>query len=189
MPVIPMKRALKYPVIMKILAAAALLQFFLSGCSSPTVKIFKKNNIVAIPVDKARRTREEIDRYATYAVYFKLEKAVDSIRIRISAEYVADIIGTRKTRETYFIVEKIIDARKFKNTDVRYFYSEMGRNFDAEWNAAKGLVLVSEKGSPFKALDGNSIYRIRFTPFSSENFVFAVTIDADCGVTFMDEIK
>jgi hypothetical protein len=171
---------------LRILAAAALLHYFFVGCASSAVQAYKKSSTISIPRDKARMTRDEIDRYETHEVYFKLDKAVDSIKIGITAVFVADIAGTKESRVTYFIVDKIIDVKKLRNADVRRIYSEIGRNFDLDWNAKKEIVITSERGSPFKALDEDSVCRIRYTTFSRENFVYTITIDADCGVTFMD---
>jgi hypothetical protein len=172
-----------------ILAVAAVLHYFFVGCASAAVQAYKKSSTISIPRDKARITRDEIDRYKTHAVYFKLDKAVDSIKIGITAVFVSDIAGTKESRITYFIVDKIIDVKKFRNAGVRRIYSEIGRNFNLDWNAKKEIVIASENGSPFKALDGTSVYRIRYTTFSRENFVYTITIDADCGVTFMDGIR
>jgi hypothetical protein len=183
-----MDKTPSFAMALRSLAAAAALHCFLVGCASTAVHVYEKRSTVSIARGKAVLTRDEIDGYATHELYFRLDKPVDSIRIGITSVFVADIAGTKESRLTYFIVEKIIDVKKSGNTGVRRFYSEVGRNFDLEWNAKKEIIIASEEGSPFKALEGDSVYRIRYTTFSPEDFVYTITIDADCGITFMNGI-
>lgn len=137
----------------------------------------------------AKRAADPIDRYAAFVQHFRLEKDAEAITIGITAEYVADITGTKKTKKTYFIVEKLIDMSRFTDRAGKQLYAEAGRNFDADWNREKELTLTSSKSEFFKKLDAASTYRIRFTTFSPDPVDFTITIDADCGTTFIDNVK
>jgi len=169
---------------------ALLIATLMPACATgPVILKYKYNNVKSIAGGEAVRTVDQIDRYDTLIAYFKLGKPVNEISINILAEYVADITGAKKTKKTYFIVEKIVDMSKYKYRDMKYLYAEIGRNFDPDWNREKELVIASNKTVPFKALDENSIYRIRFTTFSTEDTDYAITINADCEVTFIGSVE
>ena len=175
---------------MSSLLCVLLLASLMSGCATgPQIRRYKYSSVKSIIGSEAVRTNDQIDRYATLATYFKLGKAVDEISIGITAEYVADITGAKKIKKTYFIVEKIVDMTNYKIRNLKYLYAEIGRNYDADWNREKEITLASNKTVPFKALDEKSIYRIRFTTFSTEDTDFVITIGADCEVTFMDDME
>lgn len=182
-----MNRAMVSTIISTFLIIAALIPVCLSGCSSGAVRNYKKSKVITIPSGEALQSQEKIDKYDTFMIYFKMEREVKSVRVGIISEYIADISGTKKALASYFIVEKAIDVNQFKNIKARYVYPEIGRNFDAtDWTREKEITLVSEHGNPFKALESNSVYRIRFTAFSSENIDFTLKIEADCDVAFLD---
>ena len=179
-----------------IIALAGLPVLTGSGCASasPTAadkkaRTYKHSSVKTLSSIEATRSADPIDRYAASMIFFKLDKASEALSISISAEYTADVTGTRKTRKTYFVVEKIIDMSGLNNRKDKYFYAEIGRNFDPDWNRQKELTLVSSVSEPFKNLDGNSLYRLRYTTFSTESVDFTITINADCGVTFLDDIN
>jgi hypothetical protein len=178
-------------IIINILSlSAALMPSCASGGPAQAARTYKQSQAVTIPAGTAIRSKEEIDGSESYMVYFKLGKAVDSIRIGMNSEYVADILGTKKTLELYFIVEKAIPAEHFKNIKTRYLFTEIGKNFDiTDWTRGKEITIVSEKGSPLKALEDGPAYRIRFTAFSTESLDFMINIEADCEVTFMNNIE
>lgn len=136
-----------------------------------------------------RHAGDPIDRYPAFAQHFRLEKEIEAMTVGISAEYVADITGAKKTKKTYFIVEKRIDMSRFASITRKDLYAEIGRNFDAEWNREKELTLISDTSDFFKKLDAEAIYRIRFTTFSPDPVDFTITIEADCGITFIEETR
>jgi hypothetical protein len=169
----------------------ALLAVSPSGCT-PNLKerSYRNTAVSAVPIAAAARTNDRIDRYETYASYFRIGKAVESMKVGVSAEYVADIMGTKKTRNSYFIVEKVIDMSRLGNRNLTHLHAELGRNFTGDWTRNdKEISLVSSKSEPFKNLDADSLYRIRYTTFANENFTFTVTIKADCAVTFEEAPK
>ncbi|MBN2158312.1 MAG: hypothetical protein JW807_02875 [Spirochaetes bacterium] len=168
-----------------LLLAAALSATLTSGCVSiQKERSFKQSSVTTVSIENAVPCRDMIDRYTTYMVYFRLEKPVDALSVSVTAEYVADITGAKKSRKTYFIVEKIVDMSRFKNRNLKDLHAEIGRNYDADWNRGKELTLISNDTEPFKSLDADSTYRIRFTAFALENFEFTITVNADCAVTF-----
>ncbi len=173
-----------------LLIICALLVLSVSGCTANLrEKSYRNTAVSAVPLEKAVRTNDRIDRYATYVSYFRLGKDVESMRVGVTAEYVADIMGTKKTRTSYFVVEKIIDMSRLKNKNLTRLHSELGRNFNSDWNRDLEITLASNKSEPFKSLDAVSLYRVRYTAFAEENFTFTVTIQADCAVTFVEEPK
>src|SRR4030042_877526 len=160
------------------------------GCATgQRPRAFKESHAKTLSRAEAPRSFELIDNYETFVIHFRLAKDAPALSVGISAEYVADITGAKKTRKTYFIVEKIIDMSQFKNANLKYLYAELGRNFDAEWNREREITLVSNKIEPFKNLDAGSTYRTRYTTFSNANFEYIITINPDCGVTFIDHYK
>ncbi len=181
--------------ILMIIALAGLPALFASGCATTGQKNqekerkYKQSSVKAFSSIAATKSVDMIDRHATSMLFFKLDKSVDALSIGITAEYTADIMGTKKTKKAYFIIEKTIDMSHFKLAKNKIHYAEIGRNFDADWNREKEITLVSNKTVPFKDLDGSSLYRIRFTIFSPETVDYTIRINADCAVTFMDDFK
>jgi len=181
--------------VLLIVALAGLPALAGSGCASAYTtadkksRAFKQSSVKTLSSIEAVKSADPIDRYPASMIFFKLDKNAEALSVNITAEYTADVTGTRKTKKTYFILEKIIDMSNLKNRKDKYFYAEIGRNFDPDWNRQKEIILVSSSSEPFKNLDGNSLYRIRFTTFSTTNVDFTITINADCGVTYLDEIN
>lgn len=178
--------------ILLIIFLAGLPALFASGCAATGQKKewkFKQSSVKTLSSIEATKSADMIDRHATSMMFFKLDKSVDALSIGITAEYTADIMGTKKTKKTYFIIEKTINMSHFKLAKNKIHYAEIGRNFDADWNREKEITLVSNKTVPFKDLDGGSLYRIRFTIFSPETVDYTIRINANCAVTFMDDIK
>ncbi len=181
--------------VLLISALAGLPALVGSGCASASTtadkksRTFKQGSAKTLSSIEAAKSADPIDRYPASMIFFKLDKNAEALSINISAEFIADVTGRKKTKKTYFIVEKVIDMSSLKNRKDKYFYAEIGRNYDPDWNRQKEITLVSSKSEPFKNLDGNSLYRIRFTTFSTENVDFTITINADCGVTYLDEIN
>ena len=175
-------------IITAILALAVTAPVIGAGCSAAQrVKSYKQSFTAVVASRTAPRSPVKIDQHPAYAVYFRLDRAVRSIRVGITAEYIADIAGTRKQRKVYFVIEKMIDTSQFKNREIKYIFSDLGRNFDTDWTRVREIELASVKNDLFRSLDGNSMYRIRYTTFSNEDFDFTIKIEADCGVAFVDE--
>jgi hypothetical protein len=168
----------------------ALLALSMPGCTGNIRnKSYRNNKTAIVAADKSARTNDSIEKNATYASYFRLSKDVDTIKIGVILEYVSDILGTKKTRNVYFIVEKVIDMTKLKNPRLTSLHAELGRNFDNDWNRDADITLVSDREQPFKTLDAGSLYRVRYTTFAEENYTFIVTVKADCDITFVEAPK
>jgi len=184
----PLKPSRRFFVLYSL--STLVIASLMAACATgPHVLKYKFSGVKSIPGSEAVPTGEQIDRYATMVAYFRLGNPVDEISISISAEYVADITGAKKIKKTYFIVEKIVDFSRYKYRDMKYLYAEIGRNFDADWNREKELVMVSDKTVPFKNLDEKSIYRIRYTTFSTEATDYVITIGANCEVSFIEKVE
>ncbi len=177
--------------ILIIIALAGLPALFSSGCAATGQKKerkYRQSSVKIFSGVEAAKSAEPIDRHPASMIYFKLDTSVTALSISITAEYTSDIMGTKKIRKTYFVVEKAVDISHIRMAKNRIHYAELGRNFDADWNREKEITLVSDRTAPFRELDGSSVYRIRFTTFSPENVDYTVRINADCPVTFMDSI-
>lgn len=176
----------------KTLACAAILAFMallIQGCAGGMKRpSYRHHGVRNIPVGTTVRG-DAIDGYDAYVVHFRLEKAVESMTVGISAEYVADITGKKKYKKAYFIVEKIVELGAAGGKQARRINVEIGRNFDADWNREKDVIIRSLKTEPFRILDADSLYRIRYTPFSRDPFDYTITVDADSPVTFVDDVK
>lgn len=171
-----------------ILSMAIMTSTLAAGCSSGQRAIsYKQSFTSAVASREAPRSPVKIDRYAAYTAYFRLERPVKSIRIGITAEYIADIAGTRKPRKTYFIIEKMIDTAHFKNKNVKDIFTELGRNFETDWTRTREIEVNSVNNNLFRSLDEKSVYRIRYTAFLNEDLDFIIKVEADCGVTFVNE--
>ncbi|MBN2077933.1 MAG: hypothetical protein JW838_03150 [Spirochaetes bacterium] len=169
--------------------AVPLFLPFVQGCAGVSKKpSYRHHSVRSIPVGTTVRG-EDIDGYAAHVVYFRLEKPVAAMTVGISAEYVADITGKKKYKKAYFIVEKIINLPAAGANKARRIYMEIGKNFDTDWNREKEITIKSLKTEPFRTLDADSLYRIRYTAFSRDPFDYAITIDADSPVTFSDSAK
>jgi hypothetical protein len=184
-----MERTAATFIFARILIISVLVQPFFAGCATQSVRTYEEINAKTISAGSASRSNDRIDQYTTYMIYFKLEKKVDSMRISVAAEYIADILGTRRRRNSFFVVEKTVDVRQFKKQEAEYVYAEIGNNYTADWKSEKDITVVSEKGNPFKDLEGGSTYRIRFTTFTSDDFEFTINIEADCKVTYFDRME
>jgi hypothetical protein len=185
----PFRKPTHYYAVLSVLCVLLLTSFMSACATGPQIRKYKYSSKKSITGSEAVRTNDQIDRYATLVAYFKLGKSVDDISIGITADYVADITGAKKIKKTYYIVEKIVDISNYKIKNLKYLYAEIGRNYDADWNREKDITIASNKTVPFKTLDENSIYRIRFTTFSTEDTDFVITISADCEVMFMDNME
>ncbi len=167
----------------------ALVTLVIQGCAGGMKRpSYRHQGVKNIPVGTAVRG-EAIDGYEAHVVHFRLEKAVEAMTVGISAEYVADITGKKKYKKAYFIVEKIVELGAAGGKQARRINVEIGRNFDADWNREKDVTIRSLKTEPFRTLDADSLYRIRYTPFSRDPFDYTITVDADSPVTFVDDVK
>jgi len=157
-----------------------------ASCTSPHISLERLRPAAITIRGSAAVAAEPIDRYETYQVFFTLEKAVPAISVSVSADYVADIFGTKKSRRTYFIVEKRVAIPR-RGGAANAVFVELGRNFDADWNREKDILIASDATRPFHSLNPSDLYRVRFTAFAREPFEFTITVKADCGVAFVEK--
>jgi len=157
-----------------------------ASCTSPHISLERLRSAAITIRSSAAITAEPIDRYETYQVFFTLEKAVPAISVSVSADYVSDIFGTKKSRRTYFIVEKRVTIPR-RGGAANAIFVELGRNFDADWNREKDILIASDPTRPFHSLNPSDLYRVRFTAFAREPFEFTITVKADCGVAFVEK--
>jgi len=95
----------------------------------------------------------------------------------------------KKNYKNYFVVEKIIDLKKFKKKSKNYIFSTIGKNFNSSWKRDHQITICSLKTDPIKKLDKKNIYRIRFTAFSPDNLKFTIKIYSDCKIAFIKTLN
>jgi hypothetical protein len=129
------------------------------------------------------KSADEIDRSTTYEIFFSLEKSVKCITVNIEAVYIADTFpAERIPQKTYFIVEKIINTKKYKSKkDITY--TPLARNFNDEWDTFYPVQICGLEGDPLSSIDASD-YRIRFTVFDSRPVIFMATVFSDEKITF-----
>lgn len=133
------------------------------------------------------QSREKIDKENTYEKYFIIKNNEKCIKIIITSTIIDDVFKREKKVKTYYIVEKAVNVSRFRDAGgKRYIFSELGRNFDANWNIKKDALICSSDTDPIKKLDKN-IYRIRFTTFSKEDSNFKIELSSDNAIDFLDK--
>ncbi len=159
--------ALRYP-----LQWLLCLSILLAGCATGDVAsryLFKAS--LTGTANSYLRAKDRIDREECYQVFFRIRKQEKCIKIALTT-LISDrsILNRKIPVNGYFIVEKLIDIRKF-HEGYNYTYSELGRNYDSGWKGKGEMTLCSSSRDPIRKLDPG-IYRIRFTVFREEDFRF-----------------
>jgi hypothetical protein len=135
-------------------------------------------------------SKEKIDGTNAFEAYFRLEKPVKCLKISISATSFADSFGKKQVvLKTYFTVEKALNITNFKAGKDKYMFSEMGKNFDQQWDRSRDITVCSSEDDPIKKFDSKSVYRIRFTPFTNDNFTYQIKISCDEKVIFQKNME
>lgn len=164
--------------------ALLLTAVLAAACASPQ-KERQYRSVVSrvIPMGQAGRSRDQIDQYPTYEVFFRFDRRIDSLRVVGGASSAADPLTAKKRNyRTYLVLERVIDARRFGRGG-GFIYVEMGRNFDAAWKSRKELVIDRTGSDPLAILDESSVYRIRVTTFNAETADITVEVHADAEIT------
>ncbi len=135
-------------------------------------------------------SKEKIDGTNAYETYFKLEKPVKCLKVSISATAFADSFGKKQVvLKTYFTLEKALNITNFKAGKDKYTFSEIGKNYDQQWDRSRDITVCSSDDDPIKKLDSKSVYRIRFTPFTGENFSYQIRISSDEKAVFLKSLE
>ena len=164
-----------------------LMIFLFVQCRSTNVITFKNTKKYMGKTNNETQSREKIDKENTYEKYFIIKNNEKCIKIIITSTIIDDVFKREKKVKTYYIVEKAVNVSRFRDAGgKRYIFSELGRNFDANWNIKKDALICSSDTDPIKKLDKN-IYRIRFTTFSKEDSNFKIELSSDNAIDFLDK--
>jgi hypothetical protein len=163
---------------------------FFYSCKTSQEYIYKFNLTEKGDSKDIIASKEKIDGTNAYETYFKLDKAVKCLKISISATAFADSFGKKQVvLKTYFTLEKALNIVNFKAGKDKYLFSELGRNFDQQWDRSRDITVCSSDEDPIKKLDSKSVYRIRFTPFTGENFSYQIKISSDEKALFLKNLE
>jgi hypothetical protein len=163
-----------------------LIFIFLMQCRSIDKSAYKNNNIFKGDSIREIESKEKIDNWKTYEIFFTLNGNEDCIKLNLSSDIYDAVINKNTTIKTYFIVEKAIDISKF-SLDKKSMFSEIGRNYDYNWNTKQEFDVCSSKSDPIKTLNKNNNFRIRFTVFKDINFKYAINIFSNQSVIITDK--
>ncbi|MCU0849291.1 MAG: hypothetical protein MUD12_15520 [Spirochaetes bacterium] len=151
------------------------------SCSSPKKSRVYKNTAVKNGTSAGQqKSAERIDRGDTAEAFFKLDGKADCIRIEVFSRTPDASPDKMRTLKSYFIVEKMLEISRNKRA-----FSEIGRNYNADWQVKRRLTICSSETDPIKKLDP-AVYRIRFTTFTPDRYDYSIKASADCGIAFRD---
>jgi hypothetical protein len=163
---------------------------FLFSCKTTQEYNYKFNFVEKGESKELLTSKEKIDGTNAYETYFTLEKPVNCIKISISATAFADDFGKKQVvLKTYFTVEKVVNIKNFKFGKEKYTFSEMGKNFDQQWDRSRDITVCSSEDDPIKKFDAKSVYRIRFTPFTGDKFSYQIKISSDVKALFLKNLE
>jgi hypothetical protein len=154
-----------------------LFMFLLSKCVSTDRASDLPGNVFSGYSSGTMESKDKIDKWKTFELFFTLDNPEDCIKINIISEIFDEISNKKIFLKTYFTVEKAVDVSKFSKENA-VLYSEMGRNFDYNWTAKQDLEICSSDSDPIKKLNKSGKYRIRFTIFKDINFKYNININS-----------
>jgi hypothetical protein len=162
-----------------------------SGCGSAKgLRVYEHVNSMSGESIRLQKASDDIDTEKTYEIYFRLQKPVDCIKLNITAKYIPDRFSGKKEHIlTFFVLDQLIDIRRFRGPQKKYESSEIGRNFDSNWNRMRDLVICTKPEHPLLKLDEKRVYRLRFTTFRKMNFEYRIDLHADSKIIFIEKPK
>lgn len=162
-----------------------ILPLFLFQCKSAGISpaSYKYKMIYNGASAKSIQSIEKIEKEKTYIINFTIEKPEECIEAKITAKK-GDYNAGREN--IFFIIEKALDLRKFKNIDNIEFFSELDRNYNSNWELKSEIEICSSGTDPIKKLDPGK-YRIRFSSLDNIDFDFEVSIQTDSAPVLFDK--
>ncbi len=163
-------------------ATLCLLPVLLTACAGTKQRVYKLTDTYSCGPDRKIETQDRIERETTYAVYFRLNRAEECIRVSMSSQKSGqeNIFLKEKDLPMFFIVEKAIDVSKLAVPGQKYMFSELGRNYDVNFKPRRDMEICSQEDSPIKKLDA-SVYRIRFSALGPETFELFTSVFTNAG--------
>jgi hypothetical protein len=163
-----------------------MLTLFFIQCKSAD-KTSLINNIFNGNSSKEIESREKIDNWKTFELFFTLNDDEECITINMSSASFDEILNKYMQIKTFFIVEKAIDISKF-SPDKKIMFSETGKNYDFNWNTKQKIEICSSATDPIKTLKKNNTFKLRFTAFRDINFKYEIIISSMHPVIITEKI-
>ncbi len=161
---------------------------FASCASAGKVKQYKFSTELAGTTREYVLSGEPIDRGDTYRVFFTLSQQEECIRISINAkEIYKDFRFVENHPRIYFIIERAVDIRKFRQKDRDFIFSELAANYTSNWEHLEYLLLCGAREGPLKILAPGT-YRLRFSSLGGEKFSYTIKIESDNAPVVFSEI-
>jgi hypothetical protein len=154
------------------------------ACSSMQNRSFGDEQVFTGMVSARMLSSDDIDRHRAYELFFKTGRAVECIKIALTAKVQGQgIAAKQKSLRLFFIVDRIISMAPYGKAESRYTSSELARNYTRSWEHEREIILCSRKNEPLARIEPGALYRIRFTAFLSEPFEYSLTMKTDAAVT------
>ncbi len=147
------------------------------GCATtPKTPAYRLTGALSGITGRAIESTQSINREKTYRIFFALSQPENCIRLKvISRRAVNENIYVEQPIFVYFIIERAVDIRHFGLKKEPFVFSEIGRNYDSNWNRRGDIEICSDAEDPIRKL-APGVYRIRFSVLedTAVNFTFTV---------------
>jgi len=168
-----------------LLPALVFILLLYTGCSRSARDIYRFSNSHKGQSTQLTLSKDLIDSGRTYELYFRLEKEVRCIEVNLVCSVLKNqFTGERMMISSCYLVERVIDIRSFSKIKADYMFSEIGRNYDENWNCNRTTRICSSRKDPIRTFSPDSLYRIRLTSFNSADFDYRLMVKADTRIKF-----
>lgn len=164
-----MKISLYIPLIF----ACALCARCASSTQAPD---FRHENKYAGKTGAAILSAQRGDFNRSYEIYFTLAEPEKCLDIGITAKRSGrEYSFVQEKINVFFIVERAVNVSQFHLRNNPFIFSEIGRNFDLNWESMKSIWVCTTKTDPLKKIDAG-VYRLRFSMPAAGEFDFEIRI-------------
>jgi hypothetical protein len=170
-------KLLKYSII--------FLSLFILHCASAEKSVSGNNSVLKGNSSKEAESADKIDNSKTFELFFTLDNDEDCISVGLNSEAYDEVLNKYIQLKNFYIVEKSIDISRF-NSAKKSMFTEIGRNYDFNWNTRQKIEICSSGTDPIKTLNKNDNFRIRFTVFKDINFKYDIIISSGHKVKIME---
>jgi hypothetical protein len=146
-----------------------------------------QNQVYGNTTENTKISAEKIDGAQTYEVSFTLDKPAACMTIDIESAHLQKSFPVQKVpMRTFFYIEKKLNIQQLK-TGTAGNYTQLGRNFNNDWELYSPVKICGNKNEPLSTLD-TSEYRIRFTAFEKKQLYYIITIICESKIIFTEYI-
>ncbi|MGQ9844117.1 MAG: hypothetical protein ACUVRK_11210 [Spirochaetota bacterium] len=125
------------------------------------------------------KSKSLIDRTTTYELLLELTEDTPCIELMVIA---TDAYNKRV--RCAFILDKAIDTSKYPGMAKQQVYSEIARNFDANWRFQSKITACTNRNDPLKRIT-KGVYRLRISAFSITYYQFDIDISSNVPIAFL----